>query len=54
MTWAGDFFALMVNIMRSVWSTFALITIDGIAVTSIIMVFVCMMIVLGIFWGSRS
>ena len=54
MSGVNQFFALMVNLMRSIWATFGLIKIDGIAVTTIVLVFVLMMIVLGIFWGSRS
>ena len=49
-----SFFAMMIQIMRVAWATFATLKIDGIAVTSIILVFLCICILLGIFWGRRA
>lgn len=49
-----NFFVVMSQIMRAAWATFARLKIDGIPVTTIILLFVCLCILLGIFWGSRS
>ena len=49
-----NFFAVMIQIMRAAWATFATLKIDNIPVTTIIVVFVCLCIALGIFWGGRA
>lgn len=49
-----SFFTMMVNIMKGAWTVLSVIKLDGVPLTSIILAFLFICIVVGIFLGGRS
>lgn len=48
------FFVMMVDIMRGAWGVLSVIKLDGVPLTSIIVVFLFICIVVGLFLGGRN